>query len=148
MHAGWRDLQLPLAGLFICMLINEGPQPFRPRINRQQYDVPSKHLSAYCAVSTVIMKPLSRLLPPNASNYNFTKPSHLVKCLSQPITTKSIISVITLIWGAAWAICLLANMSTPQRNTWLLPSTTSFFSEDLNSRILFHSQQTFSLNRL
>lgn len=27
------------------------------------------------------------------------KPSHLVKCLSQPITTKSIASVITLIWG-------------------------------------------------
>lgn len=72
--------------------------------NRDHYDSPSKHLSAYYVVSTMIMNPLEhtllslvQLLTQNVFNYDFKQPSHLVKCLSQPITTKSIASVITLI---------------------------------------------------
>lgn len=47
---------------------------------------------------------------------NACKPSHLVKCLSQPITSESIASVITLICQALWAVCLFAPLQPVLRH--------------------------------
>lgn len=116
--------------MFICTLINKGQQQFHPTINRH-HDIQSKHL-ADCAVSTMIMKPLelpphthtlSQLLLQNTSSYNFTRPIQLLKRLSQPITSESITSVITLIRGQREPfVCSLTRwmpLSTASTNSFM-----------------------------
>lgn len=56
------------------------------------------------------------------------KPSHLVKCLSQPITTKSIASVITLIWGQHELFVYSLTYSRHWGTTWLPSGAVIFFS--------------------